>query len=165
MSMVWYSAEIAGTIIVQCIPILRPFLRDMHTTLTSKRLNDTEAGRTGTATWRSTIDAKRNSTYSNTNRDRYEEGKKTTEVIILRDIPEERAESGKASMDYSSDGLTLITTSGPLFGDMWPYQGSNGHMTTEIHSQSGRSWMDVEQHEPWGLSPPPRKLSVKRSAR
>ena len=91
--MVWYSAEVAGTIIVQCIPILRPFLRDMHTTLTSKRLSDTEAGQTGTVTWRSTIDAKRNSTYSNTNRDRYEEGKKTTEAIVLRDIPEEGADT------------------------------------------------------------------------
>ena len=122
---------------MQRIPILRPLLRDMHTTLTSKRLNDTEAGQTGTATWR--IDAKPNSTYSNTNRDRYEECKKTTEVIFLRDIPEDGVELRTASMDYSSDGLTPITTSGPLFGDIWSYQGSNGRTTTEIYSQSERS--------------------------
>ena len=38
MSNVWFSSEVAGTIMVQCIPVLRPFLRDIHHTLTSKRL-------------------------------------------------------------------------------------------------------------------------------
>ncbi|OJD32664.1 uncharacterized protein BKCO1_3700055 [Diplodia corticola] len=37
-SNVWYSSEVVGTIIVQCIPIMRPLLRDIHTTLTSKKL-------------------------------------------------------------------------------------------------------------------------------
>lgn len=37
-SNVWYSSEIVGTIIVQCIPVLRPLIRDIHTSLTSKRL-------------------------------------------------------------------------------------------------------------------------------
>lgn len=37
-SNIWYSSEIVGTIIVQCIPVLRPLLRDMHTSLTSKKL-------------------------------------------------------------------------------------------------------------------------------
>lgn len=32
-----YSSEITGTIIVQCIPILRPIIRDIHTSLTSQR--------------------------------------------------------------------------------------------------------------------------------
>ncbi|TKX20391.1 hypothetical protein C1H76_7427 [Elsinoe australis] len=45
-SNIWYSSEIVGTIIVQCIPVLRPLLRDMHTSLTSKKIpshaNDTE---------------------------------------------------------------------------------------------------------------------------
>ncbi len=44
-SNVWYSSEIVGTIIVQCIPVLRPLIRDIHTSLTSKKLashaNDT----------------------------------------------------------------------------------------------------------------------------
>jgi hypothetical protein len=38
MSNVWYSSEVAGTIMVQCIPVLRPFLKEVHTSLTSKRL-------------------------------------------------------------------------------------------------------------------------------
>jgi hypothetical protein len=37
-SNIWYSSEIVGTIIVQCIPVLRPLLRDIHTSLTSKKL-------------------------------------------------------------------------------------------------------------------------------
>jgi hypothetical protein len=37
-SNIWYSSEIVGTIIVQCIPVLRPLLRDMHTSLTSRKL-------------------------------------------------------------------------------------------------------------------------------
>ncbi|KAF2227999.1 hypothetical protein BDZ85DRAFT_187870 [Elsinoe ampelina] len=44
-SNIWYSSEIVGTIIVQCIPVLRPLIRDIHTSLTSKRIashaNDT----------------------------------------------------------------------------------------------------------------------------
>lgn len=37
-SNIWYSSEIVGTIIVQCIPVLRPLLRDIKTSLTSKKL-------------------------------------------------------------------------------------------------------------------------------
>ncbi|KAJ8106990.1 hypothetical protein OPT61_g9174 [Boeremia exigua] len=37
-SNIWYSSEIVGTIIVQCIPVLRPLIRDIHTSLTSKKL-------------------------------------------------------------------------------------------------------------------------------
>ncbi|KAF2635704.1 hypothetical protein P280DRAFT_169433 [Massarina eburnea CBS 473.64] len=41
LSNVWYSSEVAGTIIVQCVPVLRPFLRDVHQSLTSKRIPST----------------------------------------------------------------------------------------------------------------------------
>lgn len=37
-SNIWYSSEIVGTIIVQCIPVLRPLIRDIKTSLTSKKL-------------------------------------------------------------------------------------------------------------------------------
>ncbi|KAH8722759.1 hypothetical protein GQ44DRAFT_711586 [Phaeosphaeriaceae sp. PMI808] len=40
-SNIWYSSEIVGTIIVQCIPVLRPLLRDLHTSYTSRRLGST----------------------------------------------------------------------------------------------------------------------------
>lgn len=43
-SNIWYSSEIVGTIIVQCIPVLRPLIRDIHTSLTSKKLASTVHG-------------------------------------------------------------------------------------------------------------------------
>lgn len=36
--MVWYSAEVAGTIIVQSIPLMRPLMNEMHTSLASRKL-------------------------------------------------------------------------------------------------------------------------------
>ena len=38
MSNIWYSSEVTGTIIVQCIPVLRPLLKEISSTLRSKRL-------------------------------------------------------------------------------------------------------------------------------
>lgn len=53
MSEIWYSAEVAGTIIVQCVPVLRPFIKDLHTSLTSRRLEATEPTRSaGGSVWR-----------------------------------------------------------------------------------------------------------------
>lgn len=40
-SNIWYSSEIVGTIIVQCIPVLRPLLRDIRTSMTSRKLAST----------------------------------------------------------------------------------------------------------------------------
>ncbi|KAF2770783.1 hypothetical protein EJ03DRAFT_269874 [Teratosphaeria nubilosa] len=37
MSNIWYSSEVAGTIIVQCVPVLRPLLKELHFTLRSKK--------------------------------------------------------------------------------------------------------------------------------
>ncbi|KAI7778409.1 hypothetical protein LA080_002179 [Diaporthe eres] len=36
VSMIWFSAEITGTIIVQCIPVLRPFLQEVHAAISSR---------------------------------------------------------------------------------------------------------------------------------
>lgn len=46
--MVWYSAEVTGTIMVQCIPVMRPLLGEMKTSLTSRRLADAESGQVTT---------------------------------------------------------------------------------------------------------------------
>jgi hypothetical protein len=37
-SNIWYSSEIVGTIIVQCIPVLRPLLRDVNLPWKAKKL-------------------------------------------------------------------------------------------------------------------------------
>ncbi|KAJ4360792.1 uncharacterized protein N0V89_001359 [Didymosphaeria variabile] len=60
ISNVWYSSEVAGTILVQCIPVLRPFLREVHASLTSKRLPS--EGTTSRRSWAWTVSKKRDST-------------------------------------------------------------------------------------------------------
>lgn len=40
-SNIWYSSEIVGTIIVQCIPVLRPLIRDLATSMSSKQMTAT----------------------------------------------------------------------------------------------------------------------------
>jgi hypothetical protein len=46
-SNIWYSSEIVGTIIVQCIPVLRPLLRDLNTSRTSRKLASIPDDRAG----------------------------------------------------------------------------------------------------------------------
>ncbi|UJO24818.1 uncharacterized protein CLAFUR5_13764 [Fulvia fulva] len=41
MSNIWYSSEVTGTVIVQCVPVLRPLVQDLHTSLRSKSLGST----------------------------------------------------------------------------------------------------------------------------
>lgn len=178
MSNIWYSAEVAGTIIVQCIPILRPFLRDMHTSLTSKKLDDTENGQS--ATWRSrrsTLDGKQAPVFLGI------DDKKHPEIIVMDAIPEDPHETGKetsSTRSFSETGQSTPTIpAGPLFGDSWllpesehvdiqqnPHSTPNtpagtffgdswrlsGSEREEIYSPESATWVDLEQH---GLSPPP----------
>ncbi|PVH98270.1 hypothetical protein DM02DRAFT_51978 [Periconia macrospinosa] len=51
LSNVWYSSEVAGTMIVQCVPVLRPFLRDFHQSITSKRIPSTDDPARRSFTW------------------------------------------------------------------------------------------------------------------
>lgn len=44
--MVWYSSEVAGTIMVQCVPVMRPLMQEMHTSLTSTKLGGESRRRT-----------------------------------------------------------------------------------------------------------------------
>ncbi|KAM3076812.1 hypothetical protein ACMFMG_003720 [Clarireedia jacksonii] len=46
LSMVWYSSEVAGTIMVQCVPVMRPLVQEMHTSLTSAKLDGDTKRRT-----------------------------------------------------------------------------------------------------------------------
>ncbi|KAF8856543.1 hypothetical protein BDZ45DRAFT_675407, partial [Acephala macrosclerotiorum] len=177
MSNIWYSAEVAGTIIVQCIPILRPFLRDMRTSLTSKKLDDTENGQS--VTWRSrrsTLDGKQAPVFMSG------DDKKHPEIIAMDAIPEDPHETGKEASSTRSlsetDQSTPTIPAGPLFGDSWQLPGGehadthnsrststipatplfgdawrlSGSEHEEIYSPESATWADVEQQ---GLSPPP----------
>ncbi|KAJ0163208.1 hypothetical protein CTA2_3341 [Colletotrichum tanaceti] len=168
MSQIWYSSEITGTIIVQCIPILRPILREIHTSLTSKRLESTADGRS--TTFGSKLSSgKRISTGAAVQND----GKLGNERIALREIPEESSASSSSDelprwKSYppppppprGSDSTT--TTTSPPYGtaaddfkprpptaplpDMWPLSGSEA---PNLHgsSNSGKSLdFDFEPH-------------------
>lgn len=146
ISQVWYSAEVAGTIIVQCVPVLRPFIKDLHTTFTSKRLDATEPPQ-AKSTWRgSTLVDHRSKSIPSRTASILSKGeeKKSPGMFELTGIPEEPGifdQTGKgcgyqakAYYEPSSDnsveapvqGITKNTTTtqqlnelnGPL--DSWP---------------------------------------------
>ncbi|CCF43962.1 hypothetical protein CH063_13514 [Colletotrichum higginsianum] len=179
MSQIWYSSEITGTIIVQCIPILRPILREIHTSLTSKRLESTADGRS--TTFGSKLSSgKRISTGAVQN------DKLGNERIALREIPEESSDETPPHWKSSSYPRESDSTTSPSeadfkprpptapLPDMWPLSGSeapnlnlnlNGSSNSgksldfefEPHSNSNsNSHLDLEQgHVQQGLSPPP----------
>ncbi|EXF80600.1 hypothetical protein CPAR01_01917 [Colletotrichum paranaense] len=168
LSQVWYSSEITGTIIVQCIPILRPILREIHTSLTSKRLESTAGGQS--TTFGSKLSSgKRISTGVMQN------DKQGNERIALREIPEEPADDSpywKQDPARSSDSTTSPSETdfkprpptAPL-PDMWPLSGNesadlngshSGKSLDFEHDPHNISHLDVEQgHVQQGLSPPP----------
>ncbi|OHE97026.1 hypothetical protein CORC01_07635 [Colletotrichum orchidophilum] len=178
LSQVWYSSEITGTIIVQCIPILRPILREIHTSLTSKRLGSTAGGQS--TTFGSKLSSgKRMSTGVGQN------DKQGNERIALREIPEEPVDDAlywKSSPARSSDSTTMPSETdfkprpptAPL-PDMWPLSGNesadlggsqSGKSLDFEHDPHAISHLDIEQgHVQQGLSPPPpRRYPYTRGA-
>lgn len=144
ISQVWYSAEVSGTIMVQCVPVLRPFIKDLHTSFTSKRLDATEPSQ-AKSTWRGStlVDHRSKSIPSRTASilSKNEE-KKSPGIFELSEIPEEppalnqtrrgygyhadayyEEPSSESSVDLPVQGITTTTTTtqqlnGPL--DSWP---------------------------------------------
>lgn len=143
VSQIWYSAEVSGTIMVQCVPVLRPFLKDLHTSFTSKRLDATEPSQ-AKSTWRGStlVDHRSKSIPSRTASilSKSEE-KKSPGIFELTEIPEEPGvlhqtrkgygyhadayyePSSDDSVDLPVQGITTTTTTtqqlnGPL--DSWP---------------------------------------------
>ncbi|RDW71457.1 hypothetical protein BP6252_08020 [Coleophoma cylindrospora] len=93
LSTIWFSAEVAGTIIVQCIPVLRPLMRDVHTLMTSKKLDDTENG-----TRRIPIDPNRGSAYTHS-RDKSKNGLKINDFALSEMMSHSsRSETHEASV-------------------------------------------------------------------
>ncbi|KAK2063183.1 hypothetical protein LY76DRAFT_680909 [Colletotrichum caudatum] len=98
MSQIWYSSEITGTIIVQCIPVFRPILREIHTSLTSKRLGSS------TADGRSTAFGSKASSRKRVSGGVQAIDKHASERIALHEIPEESSgdDRGGARMPTSA---------------------------------------------------------------
>ncbi|KAI0133559.1 hypothetical protein BJ170DRAFT_166117 [Xylariales sp. AK1849] len=160
ISQVWYSSEITGTIIVQCIPILRTFLRETTTSSTLKKLGSTVESRS--TALGSKLSTKRASNGVNDDLDT-----KRVDTIALREIPEEPEHmSKKGSSPLSSEAEHEIRTLPSP--DQWSLSESQGSRAYD--AQGGRSsdterdgWSpsftrwDVEQHAENGLSPPPQR--------
>ncbi|CAI0642462.1 hypothetical protein CGCF415_v006601 [Colletotrichum fructicola] len=177
MSQVWYSSEITGTIIVQCIPILRPILREIHTSLTSKKLESTADGRSTTFGSKMSSGKRISATIHGNGPPSAGLDKQGNERIALREIPEEPAESWNwkdpASRGSSSPSDTDYKPRPPTapLPDMWPLSGSEGPDLSK-GSHSGKSLdfdddnngprsavshldVDIEAAPVQGLSPPP----------
>lgn len=179
MITIWYSSEIAGTIIVQCIPILRPFLRDIKTTFMSWKIGDTEdtTVMTGSSTWksrsRSTWDGRTGRfsenpdtnhispiTFGSNRRSGHTHkpipsNKKTISdtVISLDDIPEEPfRKQGKMGDEPDASGTSTPVES--LWGEPWRLSIASVHTGTR---SEGSAWIDMEESVERGLSPPPRR--------
>lgn len=129
---------------MQCVPVLRPFLKDLHTSLTSKRLDATEPSQ-AKSTWRGStlVDHPSKSIPSRTASvlSKSEE-KKSPGIFELTKIPEEPGAldhtgkgygyhanayyepSSDTSVDLPVQGIATTTTTttrelnGPL--DSWP---------------------------------------------
>ncbi|KAK0101728.1 hypothetical protein ONS95_006883 [Cadophora gregata] len=168
MSNIWYSAEVAGTIIVQCIPILRPFLRDIKTSMSSKRDQINSVARQSRVISTPNAEFKSKHHFDLEDQDsKYKTSfqtasdKHTTEVFALDIIPEEPGERRRGSLNSQSPSetgrLTPMLPSGPLFADQsWRFSVMTGSDRTEMLSPlPNTSWIDLEQQK--GLSPaPPR---------
>ncbi|KAI1085018.1 hypothetical protein F5B20DRAFT_124569 [Whalleya microplaca] len=154
MSQIWYTSEITGTIIVQCIPILRPILREVHKSMTSKKLSST----TGTRT--TTLGSKFSSTFLSakwpspgTNKDL---DKKETDTVALREIPAEPDNSWRSLHSPSSAELGWL----PLQRQSsqkcaMEARKSLEYEADETHRPS--THLNVDRDVEVGLSPPPRR--------
>lgn len=167
VSQVWYSSEIAGTIIVQCIPILRPILREFTTSLTSRKLHSTD-NRQSTS-WVGKH-SKRGSTGTANNAP----VAKPNIGIALREIPEEEIESWKRPQSSSTETsgsdrkLRSVSPTSP-FENRWENEKHSPRQNT--FQRSGRSLelergptshsfisYDPDLESQQGLSPPPRRI-------
>ncbi|RDW83038.1 hypothetical protein BP5796_04529 [Coleophoma crateriformis] len=138
LSTIWFSGEVAGTIIVQCIPVLRPLIRDVHTLMNSQKLDDTENG-----TRRAPIDPKRGLASMNS-RDKSKNGMKINDIALNEMVSHSsRSETHQASVTAPEEPHADESS--------WPLaaSGSAGMQTRGRHD----TWIEDEEKERGGLSP------------
>jgi hypothetical protein len=117
LSQVWYSSEITGTILVQCIPVLRPILRNFSTSWTSNRRASAGA--------RSSL-KNRFSARVVPNEHNYDTKSKPAESVPLErlkpteDEEWQRARRLSVVVDYDEDGRQASIESWPLRGSSKP---------------------------------------------
>jgi hypothetical protein len=164
-----YSSEITGTIMVQCIPILRPIIRDLHTTLTSRKLASYATGDGQSTPWTATFSRDRASTNFN------DPSVEAPERVELGRIPEESVEtfsdqrqaaalplpqSPPQSLPESRYATAASRT------DAWPLWNNENRSGKSLevdqdrasHSSNGFDFEPYPTQLQQGLSPPPRRL-------
>lgn len=107
MSQIWYSSEITGTIMVQCIPVLRTFVRDMRTQAsTSVRISKTTDGRSSFRV--SIYSKKRISSYSGQTMQDDHTGQWSPRSPQLQDVPESPWEDKHESKELRDSGFGFV---------------------------------------------------------
>ncbi|ROW00337.1 hypothetical protein VMCG_07328 [Cytospora schulzeri] len=137
MSEIWYSGEVAGTIIVQCIPVLRPFIKDLHTSFTSKRLDTSEPSHTiGGSTWRGStlVDHKKSIPSRSASILSKSEEKKTPGMFELMDIPEEPMATDQTLRRYGYHANAYYDPNSDSSVEL-PVQGPRIHRTRTVQQQ------------------------------
>lgn len=137
MSEIWYSGEVAGTIIVQCIPVLRPLIKDLHTSLTSKRLDTTKPAQTiGGSTWRGStlVDHKKSVPSRSASILSKSEEKKPPGVFELMDIPEEPMATDQRFRQYGYHADAYYDPNSDSSVEL-PVQGPRIHRTMTVQQQ------------------------------
>ncbi|KAF5669975.1 hypothetical protein FHETE_4658 [Fusarium heterosporum] len=160
MSQVWYSSEVAGTIMVQCIPILRPILKNIHTSFTSRKLESSNGERKGSG-WTWTRSSKHFSTGPLT--PGHPVVLHNPDAVELRNIPEEQE---PVEFDFwdkhgprSPDDVEVARSFDHKFtrDDSWPLGGGSesGRSARSLELAQSSVGLAVEQEHAQGLSPPP----------
>ncbi|KAH6661221.1 hypothetical protein BKA67DRAFT_531287 [Truncatella angustata] len=167
VSQVWYSSEITGTIMVQCIPILRTMIKEIQTSLTSRKLGSHSEGP-------STLlgSSKRNSKRASAGI-KMELVRKGSERVVLKEIPEEPKGTWEAPTSWKKMGTGESLSSldeeraMPISprSERWmrresensvgyaPRMGQSLESDSDgLHSFTG---IAIEQND--GLSPPPQR--------
>jgi hypothetical protein len=174
---------------VQCLPILRTLVREIHTTMTSKKLDSYSASTApkaiSYATSKSTTTVKSSNTFgsktatfmskrsSMTRKSSdLEHGlasPKRTEVFALREIPEEQVRTRDTLPPFAFQGTTHVNHS----SDSWPLPASQGSdnsrgsmsVRSEGEHDGIHSYLsfDSEEDVTHGLSPPPSHRQRPRS--
>ncbi|KAI0012520.1 hypothetical protein F4779DRAFT_567915 [Xylariaceae sp. FL0662B] len=161
MSQIWYTSEIAGTMIVQCVPILRPILREVHKSYISKKLGYTTGSRSTifggsrlSTTFANRLSARAKRQSAGANRD---PDKRDIDTIALKEIPVEPENSW---MNLYSPSSAVDIERG------WKPSGSRGSLRCAFEARKSLDYeadeasypstnADVDQYVQHGLSPPP----------
>ncbi|TPX09367.1 uncharacterized protein E0L32_009411 [Thyridium curvatum] len=157
VAQVWYNSEITGTIIVQCIPVLRSLAKDIHTSLVAKRLSSTTAG--GRDSFRDSRSRKKISGGAHPEGGwRSIDDKAGQATTVQRGLSVETSQDAQLPLSLLSPSFSVnYTTQASPRSESWILSPSESRFR---RSRDRDTWStmacDIERDGPFfGLSPPP----------